>query len=125
MACPLLTDGAAWCVLQVRIAVAGASKHDAHSAADDYFWNAAGHVAQWEHPHVSLVSGVSRRLTLARAEEFARALGDAPPQVAQAAPAAVAQPAVARTGDGPRRRSLDTDLDEVEVAPLEEELGEE
>ena len=42
----------------------------------EYFWHTVGGLTQWEHPHVSLLSGVCRRLIKERADEMKRALGE-------------------------------------------------
>ena len=41
----------------------------------EYYWNAASGHTQWEHPHVSFLTGVAKKLIQTRAEEARRARG--------------------------------------------------
>ena len=57
----------------LRCSIAGAVGGESGLA---YYWNAVSGLTQWEHPHVSLLTGVSRRLVQARVDEYTLAMGE-------------------------------------------------
>ena len=58
-----------------------------------YYWSTVSGLAQWEHPHVSLLSGVCRRLIKERADEMKRALGEPTDDEVAESPAKKLKPA--------------------------------